>query len=146
MGAREPNGNGFRNGLSAFRSPGSRRQSDRGLSWAETIYWKAVRLTRSGANAYARSRFRITDLRGELMRSRLIAVVVALCCASVAPLAASEAATSPQAQIACLHARIGGHSRCLQRGEYCARRYERQYEHYGFKCTKRDRRGRYHLQ
>jgi hypothetical protein len=34
----------------------------------------------------------------------------------------------------------------LARGEYCARRYERQYERYGFTCSKLDRRGDWHLQ
>lgn len=36
-------------------------------------------------------------------------------------------------------ARIGGAEKCLQAGEYCATRYERQYEHYGFECNTRDR-------
>ena len=34
-------------------------------------------------------------------------------------------------------ARIGGAQKCLQAGEYCARRYERQYERYGFECSTR---------
>jgi hypothetical protein len=50
------------------------------------------------------------------------------------------------ATTACVHAIIGGHNKCLGRGEYCARRYERQYERYGFTCTKVDRSGRWHLQ
>jgi hypothetical protein len=31
-------------------------------------------------------------------------------------------------------ARIGGRSKCLQPGEYCAARYNRQYRRYGFVC------------
>ena len=54
--------------------------------------------------------------------------------------------TSPVAQAACVHAKIGGQRKCIARGQYCARRYERDYERYGFTCSKRDRRGRWHLQ
>jgi hypothetical protein len=57
-----------------------------------------------------------------------------------------QANAPPRATIACVHGIIGGKGKCLQRGEYCARRYERQYERYGFTCSKRDRRGRWHLQ
>lgn len=64
--------------------------------------------------------------------------------ASTAPIGVAQA--SPGAQIACVHARIGGQSKCIARGQYCARRYERQYERYGFTCSKRDRNGRYHLE
>ena len=80
------------------------------------------------------------------MRRRVLAVLVVASCMSGAPLAFDGASASQHAQIACLHARIGGHSKCIARGQYCARRYEHQYEYYGFTCTKRDRRGRYHLQ
>lgn len=58
--------------------------------------------------------------------------------------AASQAPTAAAAR--CVYGTIGGHRKCLRRGEYCARRYERQYERYGFTCSKRDRRGRWHLQ
>jgi hypothetical protein len=34
-------------------------------------------------------------------------------------------------------ARIGGAQKCLQAGEYCATRYERQYERYGYECSTR---------
>jgi hypothetical protein len=43
------------------------------------------------------------------------------------------------------HAYIGGAEKCLRRGEYCARRYERDYEHYGYRCNNLDANGRYHL-
>jgi hypothetical protein len=43
------------------------------------------------------------------------------------------------------HAVIGGEQKCLHAGEFCARRYRRQYTRYGYSCTKRDRNGRYHL-
>ena len=32
---------------------------------------------------------------------------------------------------------INGTHKCLGAGEYCATRYERQYEHYGFVCSTR---------
>ncbi len=32
-------------------------------------------------------------------------------------------------------ARIGGAEKCLQAGEYCATRYERQYERHGYECS-----------
>jgi hypothetical protein len=43
------------------------------------------------------------------------------------------------------HAVIGGAQKCLRRGEFCARRYDRQYRRYGYRCRKRDARGNYHL-
>jgi hypothetical protein len=59
---------------------------------------------------------------------------------------AGFSAAHQTATIACVHGVIGGHGKCLARGEYCAQRFERQYERYGFTCTKLDRRGRWHLQ
>jgi hypothetical protein len=46
----------------------------------------------------------------------------------------------PVARVACTHdvsATIGGKHKCLGAGEYCATRYERQYERYGFECSTR---------
>jgi len=46
----------------------------------------------------------------------------------------------PVARIACsqdVPAVIGGAHKCLGAGEYCATRYERQYERYGFVCSTR---------
>ncbi len=43
------------------------------------------------------------------------------------------------------HAVIGRQHKCLQRGQYCARRYNRQYRRYGYRCARRDSYGRYHL-
>ncbi len=36
-------------------------------------------------------------------------------------------------------AQIGGTQKCLQVGEYCATRYEHQYERYGYECSTRYR-------
>ena len=43
------------------------------------------------------------------------------------------------------HAVIRGSEKCLRRGQFCARAADGQYRRYGFRCTKRDVRGNYHL-
>ncbi|HTA36691.1 MAG TPA: hypothetical protein VK761_08265 [Solirubrobacteraceae bacterium] len=60
----------------------------------------------------------------------------ALVLASLALPAVGSAA--PVAHEACSRdtpATIGGQHKCLGAGEYCATRYERQYERYGFICS-----------
>jgi hypothetical protein len=79
------------------------------------------------------------------MRIRAMAAVIALSGAAAAPIVVPEAGASPVAQIACVHARIGGHKKCLAVNQSCAHRYERQYENYGFTCTKRGHHGHYRL-
>ncbi|WP_157592466.1 hypothetical protein [Solirubrobacter soli] len=59
--------------------------------------------------------------------------------------AVAGASVNPIAHAACKQARIGGQSKCIARGQYCARRYQRDYRRYGFSCSKVDRNGRYHL-
>jgi hypothetical protein len=57
---------------------------------------------------------------------------------AVAAPSASTAVAGPVARTACsrdVPATIGGAHKCLGAGEYCARRYERQYERYGFVCS-----------
>jgi len=87
------------------------------------------------------------------MRRRVIGAVLAAALVAGGPgvgiasaTAGVQRAPSPVAQVACVRAKIGGKHKCIARGQYCARRYERQYERYGFTCSKRDRRGRWHLQ
>jgi hypothetical protein len=81
------------------------------------------------------------------MRGRVATVLIGLSVGAVPlPIVASEAKAIPKASIACFYGQIGGHRKCLARGEFCARRYERQYEHYGLRCSKLDRRGNWHLQ
>jgi hypothetical protein len=61
--------------------------------------------------------------------------------ASLALLAVTMSPTTAEsstAHIACTHdvsATIGRHHKCLGAGEYCATRYEFQYERYGFVQT-----------
>jgi hypothetical protein len=78
-----------------------------------------------------------------------ILAVVAICFAmsgSAVGVAAAADGQPPVAQIACMQATIGGQSKCIARGQYCARAHARDYRRYGLSCTKRDVNGRYHLQ
>jgi hypothetical protein len=55
-------------------------------------------------------------------------------------LGATASTAQPVAKAACsrdVPATIGGKHKCLGAGEYCATRYERQYERYGFECSTR---------
>jgi hypothetical protein len=58
---------------------------------------------------------------------------------------AAAAGPPPASTAGCTHAVIAGKRVCLASGQLCRRNYERQYERYKFACTRRDRRGRYHL-
>jgi uncharacterized membrane protein len=84
-----------------------------------------------------------------LPRARRLAAAalaaLALLLAGGAPAPPAEASGSPSAVAACRTATIGGHRRCIAPGQFCARRYERDYRRYGYTCAKRDRNGRYHL-
>jgi hypothetical protein len=69
------------------------------------------------------------------MRARLLTAVTVL----VLAIPAASSAT-PLAHTACSRdtpATIGGQHKCLGAGEYCATRYQRQYERYGFICSTR---------
>jgi hypothetical protein len=68
------------------------------------------------------------------MRALIATAIAAL--AIAAPAGAYPAAAS---STTCRHdtpAVIGGEHKCLGPGEYCAPRYERQYERYGFECSR----------
>jgi hypothetical protein len=76
---------------------------------------------------------RIDVVDGQKMR---LGFATALALVALAWPAAGSAA--PVARVACSRdtpAMIGGQHRCLGAGEYCATRYERQYERYGFICS-----------
>jgi hypothetical protein len=51
----------------------------------------------------------------------------------------ASVSASPTAHVSCsshyTSATIGGSHKCLHAGEYCARRYERQYERYSYECS-----------
>lgn len=74
-----------------------------------------------------------------------VAAAAAIALGAGAAPSAVAAPGAPQAQIACKQAKIGGQSRCIAAGQFCARRHERDYNRYGYSCSKRDRRGNWHL-
>jgi hypothetical protein len=76
------------------------------------------------------------------MRRLIAATAVAV---ALTGAAAPAAVSTPIAHAACTKAKIGGTSKCIAVGQYCARQYERDYRRYGFTCNNRDARGRWHL-
>ena len=79
------------------------------------------------------------------------AVVLTMCAGGAAGNAAAATATgstpsSRAVTASCVYAKIGGVRKCLRAGEYCARRYQRQYVRNGFTCDKLDYRGDWHLE
>ena len=80
------------------------------------------------------------------MRRRSLAATLLAALSLVAATPAAPAARPPTAHAACTSATIEGKHKCIARGQYCARRYQRDYRRYGLKCSKRDSRGRWHLQ
>jgi curli biogenesis system outer membrane secretion channel CsgG len=81
------------------------------------------------------------------MRKLVVTLLAAGSLAGLPAAAGASAASSPDpvAQAACLRARIGGQSKCIARGQFCARRNQRDYRRYGFSCSNLDANGRYHL-
>jgi hypothetical protein len=84
------------------------------------------------------------------MKRRLAALAVAAVAAAGAPVVggspvAPASAVAKSCRASYTHAVIRGAEKCLRRGQFCARAADRQYRRYGFRCTKRDYTGRYHL-
>ena len=77
------------------------------------------------------------------MRTRLAVIVASLSLLGAVPVHAE----SPSAHLACKSATINGAHKCIAAGQFCQRnpRAMRDYRRYGYKCTKRDANGRYHL-
>jgi hypothetical protein len=82
--------------------------------------------------------------RGTTLR-RFIASLLTLFALVIAAPTGTAMASPIAHAAACVYGQIGGKTKCLRRGEFCARRYASQYRRYGFSCTRRDRNGRYHL-
>jgi curli biogenesis system outer membrane secretion channel CsgG len=83
-----------------------------------------------------------------MMRSaRIAAVVTSLTLLAPGAVAATAAAAAPApvAHAACTQARIGGQSKCIARGQFCARAHQRDYQRYGLSCSNQDARGNWHL-
>jgi hypothetical protein len=55
--------------------------------------------------------------------------------AGAAQAARPAAASAAQCSSSYTHASIGGASKCLRLGEYCAVAYKSTYRHYGFTCS-----------
>lgn len=86
-------------------------------------------------------------IRARVARWATVATAAVALGGGVPVATSASAAQSPTAVAArCTYGKINGHRKCLKRGEYCSRSAEKQYEKYGFTCSKRDRRGRWHLQ
>jgi hypothetical protein len=74
------------------------------------------------------------------LRRPLLTTLAAAVLATIVLAAAPTGGAQPTARVACsgdVPATIDGKHKCLGVGEYCATRYERQYEHYGFVCSTR---------
>lgn len=80
------------------------------------------------------------------MRSRIVILLITGSLSGGGLGAVSVAHAGVLAQSACTRATIGGRTKCIARGQFCARSHARDYRRYGLSCTKRDRNGRYHLQ
>jgi curli biogenesis system outer membrane secretion channel CsgG len=81
------------------------------------------------------------------MRKRTIALIAAAAFIGGVPAGAAAASSTSgaTAHASCKSATIGGHHKCIARGQYCARSHQRDYRRYGYSCSRRDRNGRYHL-
>jgi hypothetical protein len=75
---------------------------------------------------------------------RRLAILVATLLAAVAAATATPATQHAQATAlkTCSsgwkHAVIGGVHKCVRAGQFCSRRYDSQYRHYGYRCTSYD--------
>lgn len=85
------------------------------------------------------------------MRRFIVGGIAALGLIGAAPVVAPAAPPAHQSIVSksCsgsfTHAVINGSEKCLRRGQFCARAADSTYRGYGFRCTKRDASGRYHL-
>jgi len=84
------------------------------------------------------------------LRKLVVAAIAAVSLAAAGPATAPAqppvgATVAKSCSSGWKHAVVGGAHKCLRRGQFCARRYDRQYHRYGFHCHRRDVRGNYHL-
>jgi hypothetical protein len=77
------------------------------------------------------------------MRRLIVGGIAALGLLGAAPVVAPAKPASPI--VTCKQATIGGQSKCIGRGQFCARSHAHDYRRYGLACTYRDANGRYHL-
>jgi len=79
------------------------------------------------------------------LRRYFVGGIAALGLLGAAPVVAPALAKPTSPIITCKQATIGGQSRCIARGQFCARSHASDYRRYGLACTYRDANGRYHL-
>jgi len=80
-----------------------------------------------------------------MRRLAVVAATLGLFAATPAAVTVAQPEAGPVAHVSCTRAVIGGQSKCIARGQYCARRYQRDYLRYGYSCSNRDSQGRWHL-
>lgn len=71
------------------------------------------------------------------MRGAIAALAASIALIAPAATTAQSVATASKTCSRDTPAVIGGKHECLGAGEYCALRYEREYERYGFECSRR---------
>ena len=84
----------------------------------------------------------LSHVRNKHIAAGIAALTLALGIGFAPP---AVSASAPSAQIACKKAKIGGKTKCIAAGQFCARANESDYNNYGYTCSKRDANGRYHL-
>jgi hypothetical protein len=77
------------------------------------------------------------------LRRFIVGGIAAFGLLGAAPVVAPANPTPPI--VTCKQATIGGQSKCIARGQFCARSHASDYRRYGLSCTYRDVNGRYHL-
>lgn len=65
----------------------------------------------------------------------LAVVTLALGTNAAAPVAGPLGLGTPTADAACKNAKVGGQTKCLGRGQFCAPRNQRDYRRAGFRCA-----------
>lgn len=85
----------------------------------------------------------MSQTRNKNIVALIAAITFALGVAFAQPQPSPASPSAPS--IACKKAKIGGKRKCIAAGQFCSRQYERDYNKYGYSCSKRDKNGRYHL-
>jgi len=76
-----------------------------------------------------------------MLRNRIVGAVAALGLVFVPVSSATARSSLPPVAVASkscagyVKATIGGQTKCLRRGQYCAKAYKTQYRRYGFTCA-----------
>jgi hypothetical protein len=76
-------------------------------------------------------------------RSRVLVAVLAS--AAITTPFVTTPVSGPDTALACEKAKIGGKTKCIAAGQFCARANQKDYKKHGYSCSKKDKNGRYHL-